>query len=300
LVAEPVAEAEVVTTPDPQLSTPPSDETLEVTPPDLAGDEPPETEPEASRQPDSYDLNELDQLYLEGKLADPSLVTRREGLRQVENDRQREQQRVLAEYTAQEEARANQLASLGTETRTAIQQAISRELTAAMERGRDPDMELIQERVEGIIANLEGMTQAIHLTPHERGMRQLVARVSGLPDTPQNRRALEALSLPELTGKLYEAAYRNGQQAGPGEDAKVTPSKDWKPVGDSKDSYHTASYQKGIDDMKALNPSWKTLATDNVRNSGSGPPTWAQVQKMSPAQLNALSDDDYRAAKARI
>lgn len=262
-----VAEAPEVVT-DPQLSTPSSDATLEVTPVG-AGEETPETEP-APRQPDSYNLNELDSLYKDGKLGDPKLVERRETLRQAEDNRQREEARVLAEYRAAEETRVTQLAELGTQTRTNLRKAIETEIAAAYQVGRDPDLNLIAERAEGILAQLEAKTKEIHLAPHEKGLRDALLRLHG--DTPQNRRAVSAMEIPDLANELYRTAYALGQNAGPNADSKVTKAAEWH-----KDGYHTSSYQKGVDDMKAANPTWKTVAdTSTARTAGSGLPTREQ------------------------
>ena len=254
-----VLETEAAT--DPQLSTPPPDATPEVTPVG-AGSETPETEPEA-RQPDSYNLTELDDLYKGGKLADPALVERRETLRQADNARRIEQQRVIAEYNAAEEQRATELAQAGTTARTSLRQAIEGELRAANERLREPDLDLIAERAERIIGDLEAKTKDIHLSPHERGLRNALLKIHG--DSPQNRRALGAMELPDLANELYNAAYSLGQQAGPSADSKVTKTNEWH-----KDGYHSKSYQQGIDAMKAANPGWSLPSAATPVRAGAG------------------------------
>ena len=274
-----VLETEAAT--DPQLSTPPPDATPEVTPVG-AGSETPETEPEA-RQPDSYNLGELDDLYKGGKLADPVLVERRETLRQADNDRRAEQARVLAEYNAAEEQRATELANLGQTTRASLRQIIEQEFTTSAARGYEPNLDLIAERAERIIGDLEAKTKDIHLSPHERGLRTALLRIHG--DSPQNRRALGAMELPDLANELYNAAYSLGQQAGPSADSKVTKTNEWH-----KDGYHSKSYQQGIDAMKAANPGWSLpSAPASTRGSAGLTPETYTPGDATPEQVDAMT-----------
>jgi hypothetical protein len=206
------------------VSTPPSDgaleqSSIEETIPGVQGEETPdtgETEPEAPKSADSYSLQDLNELYREGKLSDPALVQRRESLVQSENDRQLRERETIARAQAEENQRLQQLTSLGTQVRSLLTTAYKTEIDRAAEAGRDPDYELIRERQESILSGYEASTSAVHLEPHRKGVRDALLRING--DTAQNRNRYANLDLPELMVELYGSAYTKGKQTGPSDD----------------------------------------------------------------------------------
>lgn len=254
----------------PETDTPPSDDALETpslveeTPDSVTGSETPETE---ARQPDSYTLQELDGLYREGKLSDPALVERREGLQKADADRRREYARVTAEQAAAERARLESLANLQNET----VETLRAERERILNRPLDPETqaELLAEREQAAVAKLVEASRDVHVAPVEANIRQVLLRAHG--DTPRNRQALAERDLPLLLRDLWDTSYAMGQNAGPGEGKKVTDAKEWH-----KDGYHVSSYQKGLDDYKAANPGATPPRTADVRQAGTGLPSREQ------------------------
>ena len=286
LLAEATAEEVTTTLPDSEADPPSSQAVLESPsveeePSGETGEEAPGTGAE-ERSADSYALDELDQLYHEGKLSQPGLVDRRERLRQAEGDRQREYERATAQMRADEEQRFQELTTLGQTTRQAIREAITTEINAANAIGREVDLDLIAERVESHLGNLESRTGEIHLAPHERGLREALLRHVG--DTPQNRRAVAAMAVPQLITAIYREAYWLGQKAPPSADHVVKTKKEYE-------ADLAKAKRAVIEEMQAANPGWSPPRSDGRRNAA---PTFTSIYDASSAfNNNEISREEY-------
>lgn len=275
------------------VSTPPSDGVLEQASteeivPDVQGEETPgtgEVEAEA-RSAESYNRQELDALYKEGKLTDPSLVSRRDALIQSDNDRQARERENIARHQAEENARAQQIAQAGAQVRTALTNAYQTEIQRAAETGRDPDFELIKERQERILATYEQVTGTVHLEPHRKGVREALLRVNG--DTVQNRQAYSQMDLPDLMVELYNSAYNKGRQSGPDDDHVVMKKADFEKA---KSEHAKNELDKALK-ARGLGAASSTAGTKNGGSSSEY--TLAEIDAMPMTQWLALGDDATR------
>lgn len=288
MVAEPVVATE--TAPASEPVTPVSTETpvpasIEEQVPSPSGEE---THEEPGQEPaPEPTLQELDTLYREGKLSDPALVEKRENLRKAADDRQREWQRWTATQQAEENARVQALQKMEQDTFTAILEDHQRidgrpldDLTAS---------ELKADATRAHLAKLMAQSREIHLAPHEAKLRAALLFVHG--DSPRNRQTVNSKDLPDLINDLYAAAFQQGQDAGPGIDMKVSPVKEWH-----KDGYHTSSYTKGQDDLKAAHPDFFGKVPPPL--GGVSPPaggySLAQIDAMSTSTWMGLGDRETR------
>lgn len=246
-------------TPQPESESPEND--LEVTPSAEVGSETPDEEPEpetpVSKPLDQWTLQELNEkAYSEGLSAEET--RRRDSLQQSHNDRVQAWQRQVQEQEQAETKRLEELKELGTTTRQNIKTAIQTEIEAAANAGREPDLALIEERIERHIANLDEKAGEKHLAPYETSLGKLLLSDGVYGDSPQNRKAVEQMNLTQRIHALTTRMHELGRMQGPGEGYVVKSQKDY-------DKELADAAKKAVDDYKAANPGASAPSTRGVR-----------------------------------
>ena len=131
--------------------------------------------------------------------------------------------------------------------------SIEQEIQAAGRAGREPDIELLKERMVNNLAALRSDSHAIHVTPVENQIRELLLTVKG--KTAANIRAARSMDIPAMVTELWHAGVAVGQRQGPGEGFIV-----------KSQAEYDAAVAKGVDDWKSANPGVSS------RTSGGGAP----------------------------
>ena len=286
MVAEPVAELET----NSAVGTPESEGTQEAVQPDApppsTGSETPETgsvEGEATpRSPESYPLEELNKLYRErpSELT-PALAERRDALIQSENDRRAREQETLVRYQQAEEQRTRDLLALRDTTLTRLQQERERIMSRALDY--ETQTELISEREQAILNEYQSSAADIATASMSYEVGNTLLSLYG--DSVQNRRAIAAMSVEDRVSKLIEASYMKGRIDGPGVEAKVTKSTEWH-----KDGYHSSSYKRGQDDLKAAHPEiFGNASRTEGGRATSGSWTYERYMSATPAERREIS-----------
>lgn len=248
MVAEPVAE-EVVAQPESTPSTPPSEATLQTpsiqeTPERGTGDETPVSGEGEGLEPTSKPLDQWTLQELNEKASREGLnaeeLKRRDSLFQSVADRQREEQRIIAEA---EERQRKYVADLTNEY--AAKANFVREQLEALTNGQD--RELTEERIARALVELRDKSHQIAEAPLHYDLDRLALSPQFFGDSVQNRRALAAQSVPEKIDALIRRSYELGRTAGPDENHVVLPKKEL-------DERIKTERRKAIEEFRAANP----------------------------------------------
>ena len=238
-----------------------------------------------TRSAESYNLTELDHLYHEGKLAEPSLVDRRERQQQSQRDREENERLTLGRIQQEEAERLGSLNALRQETGAKLK-ALREQ---GMQRGWDEDVAVLLANEEArILDDYHNATAEVHLAPIEHNVRQALLRIEG--STVRRQAELNGLLLPDLINRLYRDAVEIGKRT-PAEGYKSFPVSDFDEKG-----RHKPSYTAGQDDFKAANPGTGLPSTNGVRALPGQPYTLTQIDAMTTHEWMAIGDRDQRLA----
>lgn len=278
--------AETTGTETSTAGTPPPTETPELVSKETAapapqGSETPEQGEPEPREADSYDLGELNQLYGQGKLDNPALVTRRESLITSAQQKWAFEQKQLADQRAADEQVLAERLSLKEDAKARL----ASERAKIMARPLDEETrdELLAERENAILEEYHSKSMDAALAPHIDRLRRALLMIHG--DTARNRQAINARDMGELLEDIYTGAWDAGRKAGPDEQHVVM----------TKAELEKAKSDH-LDEYKAANPLPGTVSTAGVAGS-----TFKPYSQMSPEERSALTPEqrDSMAAQYR-
>lgn len=174
--------------------------------------------PPPPRTPDSYSHQELNQLYLEGKLNDPALVTRREQFNRDEYSRQQREAQALQQRRQRDQQNLQRIQQLEATTVAGVIQGAEAEIQAALRVGREPDIGLITERAKAQIKALAEQSRDIHMAPKEAALRDILS--VAYPGV-QGADYLARLDFDDLVVEMWKTGLEQGKATGLGPDSVV-------------------------------------------------------------------------------
>jgi len=239
------------------------------TPADEGGSEAPQ------RTPESYGLQELNDLYKDGKLSDPALVQRRESLTQSVQQRQEWERAQIAEAETRQRQHIEALTS-----EYAGKADFIREQLNAYASGQD--RELTEERIARSLMELRDKSQQIAEAPLHYNLDRLALSPTFFGDSVQNRRSLAQQTVNEKIDALIRRSYELGRNAGPDAEHVVIPKKQLE-----SDYVPQGKYKKDLDDLRS---SLAGLAPPSGGGMSAGGGKY--YSQMSPEERQGLSAGD--------
>lgn len=274
---------EVSTLPSADSSAPPSDDSLEVTP-TTAEEEAPESqdgaEPEASTEFDPADL----QTRLD---AGELLTTPQKDALKAHNQAQADQARAQAQARQANAETRQRTVALNEQFEQRLHDAVTREVEAAETEERAISPTLLRASVKAEKDAYLGAVSPLVLHSWDAYVKTGIYDVH--PDKAEAQKALDALdSQPfDFTKTLLSwgaASYLAGQQASP--DAKKVKTLETQ----------NAKLKADLEKATGARGKGNSPSGDGREGTGGGVPTFAQLQTMKKAQLDALPDAVFEKA----